>query len=145
MLTIDAASPQDVATLSARITPADAAELNAAGLTVEQCLDGVSAQALRHDGRLICLFGAMEHPSMPGVGIPWMLCTVELHDVPRRAMAEVSARVVQSWRGRFARMVNLIHRHNEQAIRFVNWLGFRVYAEPAGPGGEFFVFEWEKG
>jgi hypothetical protein len=144
MLRIDQATADDVRTLAARITPADAAELEAAGQTVESALDGVDAQALRNGDALVCLFGAQPHPDAPGLGIPWMLCTVELHDVPKRAMAAVSAKVVKGWRARFPVLFNCVHRSNESAIRFVEWLGFTVTHEPAGPGGQFFVFKWER-
>lgn len=143
MLTIDAGTLADVDALAARITPADQAELDAAGMTVHECLEGVALNALRFRESLVCLFGAVPVPGVDGVGVPWMLCTTDLYDVPKRAMAEVSADVVIGWRGEFRKLVNLVHRHNEQAIRFVEWLGFTVSHEPAGPGGEFFVFEWE--
>lgn len=143
MLEITPGDHLDVLTLAARLMPADAAELEAAGFTVEECLQGVELQALRYDGTLVCLFGAV--PAGDGLGVPWMLCTTDLQNVPRHAMALVSAKVAMGWRERFTRMVNLVHRHNEQAIRFVRYLGFRVLPEPAGPGGAFYVFEWEKG
>jgi hypothetical protein len=144
MLRIDQATADDVRTLAARITPADAAELEAAGQSVESALDGVDAQALRNGDALVCLFGAQPHPDAPGLGIPWMLCTVDLHDVPKRAMAAVSAKVVKGWRERFQVLRNCVHMPNERAIKFVEWLGFAVDYEPAGPGEQFYVFEWER-
>lgn len=140
MLTIDRATRSDLADLAARMTAADRAEMHAAGLTAE-CLDDVPSQALRWHGRLVCLFGVAPGP---GVGVPWMLCTDTLAEVPRRAMAAVSRQVVADWRQRFGRMSNFIHRHHPQALRFVRWLGFVVDETPTGPGGEFYVFSWER-
>lgn len=144
MLTIDDATPEDVRTLAARLDEQDAAELRAAGLTVEHCLDGTPAKALRMNGDLICLFGAVAHPASPRGGIPWMLCTDGLQRVPRRAMALISDQVVSSWREQFDHLSNLIHRRNARAIRFVRWLGFTVGDLPCGPGQEFYVFEWRR-
>ena len=92
----------------------------------------------------MCLFGVVTHPQVPSGGIPWMLCTSTLAAVPRRAMARISAQVVAVWRGEFQALSNLVHRHNRKAISFLRWLGFTVHARPIGPGGEFFVFEWER-
>lgn len=142
MLTIDdLATPAAVQELAADIHPDDAAELLAGGTDVHQALAGVPLRALRWHGRLIALFGCVEQP---GGGIPWMLCTRALADVPRQAMAGISALVVDEWRGQFDALTNLVHRHNARALRFVRWLGFTVDATPCGPGGEFFVFHWRR-
>lgn len=144
MLTITAAEPKDIADLSERITDLDAAELRAAGQTVEACLAQTEAKALRLNGRLVCLFGAVQHPASPRGGIPWMLCTNTLKDVAPRAMAQISDQVVSAWREQFDSLSNLIHRRNSRAIRFVEWLGFTVSRQPCGPGQEFYVFEWRR-
>ena len=144
MLTIDPACPEDAADLAARITAADAAELSAAGTTVQDCLAGVDPMALRLDGVLVCLFGVVSHPASAGGGVPWMLCTDTLAQVPPIAMAQVSERVVSCWRERFDYLTNLVHRRNRRAVRFVQWLGFTVGSTPCGPGQEFFAFEWRR-
>ena len=144
MLAIDEATASDIADLAQRITDFDAAELRAAGLSVEAAVGAVPAKALRLGGELVCLFGAVTHPAAPGGAIPWMLCTSTLERVPRRAMADVSTRVVDEWRERFDFLSNIVHRRNRRAIRFVQWLGFTVGAVPCGPGQEFFPFEWRR-
>ncbi|MEL4181236.1 hypothetical protein [Roseateles sp. PN1] len=142
MLTIELATPSAVNELASSITDEDAAELAAAGRSVSEALADADLQALRWHGRLVCLFGAQPFPGQPSVGVPWMLCTTALAEVPRRAMADVSARVVGQWHAQFKHLTNLIHRRNSRALRFVRWLGFTVKAEPCGPGGEFYIFEW---
>lgn len=144
MLTIDPARPEDVADLAARITAADAAELAAAGTTVQDCLASTDAMALRLHGALVCLFGVVGHPVSPRGGVPWMLCTDTLAEVSPIAMAQVSDRVVSTWRERFDYLTNLVHRRNRRAVRFVQWLGFTVGKTPCGPGQEFFAFEWRR-
>lgn len=144
MLTINPALPSDVDDLAARITEFDALELQAAGITVAGAIANVQPLALRLAGELVCLFGAVPHPDVDGAAIPWMLCTRTLERVPRRAMADVSARVVAGWCGRFTYLTNIVHRRNRRAIRFVQWLGFTVGSEPCGPGQEFYAFEWRR-
>jgi hypothetical protein len=144
MLTIEDATQAHRAELSWRLCPEDAAELDAAGLTLG-CIEGVPAQALTMDGRLVCLFGVESMKCDPMAGVPWMLCTDALAEVPRRAMADVSAQVVAVWRGEFARLSNLVHSENRRALRFLRFLGFTVHLQPAGPGGAFYLFTWSSG
>lgn len=142
MLTIDTATDQDRADLAARMCQADRDELVAAEVGME-CLS-VPAQALRWHGELVCLFGVVPIPSERGAGIPWMLCTDTLAAVPRRGMARISAQVVARWRHGHTHLRNLVHRHNDQALRFLRWLGFSIDETPVGPGGAFFLFTWER-
>ncbi|MGL6205127.1 MAG: hypothetical protein ACRC2X_12520 [Giesbergeria sp.] len=144
MLTITTATPDDVAELAQRLTPEDAAELRAAGMTVAEAMAGTEAQALRWHGELVCLFGAVLHQAQSKSAIPWMLCTTTVANVPRRQMAGISAKVVDCWRDRFDHLANLVHRHNSRALRFVRWLGFRVGDVPCGPGQQFLIFEWSR-
>lgn len=139
MLTIDTATDADRADLAARMTEADRAELSAAGVGME-CLQ-VQAKALRWREQLVCMFGVERLPEQ-GCGVPWMLCTDTLAHVPRRAMADVSRRVVTAWRGDYRWLVNHVHRHNVQALRFLRWLGFTIHETPVGRGGDFFTFTW---
>lgn len=141
MLTISPATAGDLADLAARMTEADRDELSAAGVDTD-ALEGVPAQALRWHGRLVCLFGVVPGA---GAGVPWMLCTDTLTEVPRRSMALISRRVVAGWRGDYARLMNWVHRRNRTALRFLRFLGFVIDETPAGPGGEFFTFTWERG
>lgn len=142
MLTIEPATHAHRAELSWRLCPEDAAELDAAGITLN-CIDGVPAQALTMDGRLVCLFGVNEPERGPA--IPWMLCTTLIAEVPRRGMAEVSAGVVDGWRRQYAELTNLVHRENRRALRFLRFLGFDVGCKPCGPGGAFYLFTWRAG
>lgn len=144
MLTIDDATPEDAERLAAALREDDAAELRAAGVTVQQALAGIKCRALRHDGRLVALFGCQPFPGKPDAGVPWMLCTQALAGVPRRAMAMVSDQVVSGWQATHAELSNLVHRRNAQALRFVRWLGFTVHPQPCGPGAEFFLFDWRR-
>lgn len=140
MLTIKPLTPEDWDDMRYLINPADQAELLAAGVKVE-AMRHIKGNALWMGDRLICLFGV---EAIPGAGVPWMLCTGYLEQVPRAAMARISARVVREWRQSYAKLSNLIHRRNRAALRFVEWLGFSVDRKPQGPGQEFYLFSWSR-
>ena len=145
MLTIEPAKGTTVAMLSQRLHPADAAELVAAGAPpLPALMVGVDMQELRWRGELVCAFGARDFPGRPGCGIPWMLCTELVDQVPRRAMARVSLQVMASWRARYSALYNMVHTENQRAVRFVQWLGFEVSSQPCGPGDAFRIFEWRR-
>lgn len=141
MLTIEQAGPEAVDELAADLHPDDSAELAAAGVDLRT---GISpeCQALRWRGQLVALFGLVAHPLRQDAGIPWMLCTNVLAQVPKRAMAAISRRVVADWQQQRAHLVNMVHRRNARALGFVRWLGFTVDETPTGPKSEFFIFHW---
>lgn len=143
MLTIESCATRvPIEELAEALHPDDAAELAAGRTDLRTALADAHLQALRWNGRLVALFGC--EPANAGSGIPWMLCTTTLADVPRRQMAAISEQVVEDWRGRFACLGNMVHRHNDRALRFVRWLGFTIHPETIGPDGEFFLFEWRR-
>jgi GNAT superfamily N-acetyltransferase len=142
MLTISAATWEDMRDLAQDLDPADAAELQAAGVSVARMPWPDDTQALKLRGQLVALFGVVEHEQ--GFGVPWMLCTKLRDQVPPRAMAVAALRVVRDWQARFTMLMNCVHAPNERAIRFVEWLGFHVQRQPAGPGGQFFEFFWRR-
>lgn len=141
MLTMHPGTDITALELAIMLHPADAAELDAAGQCVERVLQGVKLTELRNGTDLVCAFGLQPGD---GYGVPWMLCTSEVERVPRHAMAAVSRRVVDGWKAEHAMLMNLVHAHNQRAIRFVQWLGFTVDRRPCGPGGEFFPFWWRR-
>ena len=142
MLSIEPGGPGAMAELAADICAADRAELRAAGLRAVEDMADVECQALRLDGRLVCLFGLAGHPKHEDFGIPWMLCTNALPLVPHRWLALSSRAVLSDWRARRAVLIKMVHRHNRRAVRFIEWLGFEVDRTPTGPSGEFWVFQW---
>lgn len=140
-LTIEPATAADVEALGADLCPEDRAEVQASEFDVSALL-AFEPQALRWRGRLVCLFGLAGHPGKKGAGIPWMLSTNVLAEVPKRAMARVCRQVVAGWMAERGSMENHVHRENARAIRLVRWLGFTVDTTPTGPRGEFYGFHW---
>ena len=132
-------APADVVEeLAANLHPADAAELEAAGLGLHEALSAASLNALRDGDTLIALFGVAPHPSK-GWAVPWMLCTRAIDGVPKRAMAKVSRAVVDSWQEHFEGLENMVHADNARAVRFLEWLGFNIE-----PGAVFRRFTWSR-
>ena len=147
MLSIEPAGPGAMAELADDICAADMAEMTAAGLSVQEGLADVECQALRLDGRLVCLFGLtvnVKRDGPDGPGVPWMLCTNAISLVPRRWMALTARAIVSDWQASRAMLINMVHRRNARAVRFIEWLEFEVDRRPAGPDGEFWVFQWRR-
>jgi hypothetical protein len=143
MMQITPSTAADLDELAADLHPDDRAEIEAAQWAdVRDTMVGIQSRALRFDGRLVCLFGV--NTMARRAGIPWMLCTTALDGVPRRAMAEVCRRVADEFKADHDDLLNLVHRHNSRALRFVRWLGFEVNTTPTGPGGEFYLFQWRR-
>lgn len=140
-LSIHPATADDLLALDANLCPEDRAEIAASEFAVAD-LAAFDAQALKWRGRLVCLFGLAGHPGKQGAGVPWMLCTNVLAEVPKRAMARVCRQVVSGWMAERGELGNHVHRHNARAIRLVRWLGFTVNPEPVGPRGDFYAFHW---
>lgn len=143
MLTVSPASAGAVSELSDALHPDDAAELKAALVPdLAAMLSGVPMMELRSAEGLVALFGVQNIG--PRAGVPWMLCTTLLDKVPRHEMAQVSLSVVGEWMDFHDSLVNMVHRHNKRAIRFVQFLGFEVHTTPVGPGKDFYRFEWRR-
>lgn len=128
---------------------ADLDELQAAGIVdvhemLMQALPLCSwAQEARWHGEPIAAFGVRPLPG-GDVGVPWMLTMRRMDEAQRVAVARAAVRSVRRMRREFVALVNLVHRHNERAIRFVEWLGFRVEPEFTGPGYAFRRFHWRR-
>ena len=136
-----------IAAVAADICAADQAELDAAGIadTVGMLLQAVPECAwvneARWDGAPVAIFGVR---SVGGMGVPWMLTTNHMGVACGAAVAVAARRAVLCMRADFNRLANLVHRRYARAIRFIEALQFRVIREPAGPGGEFYLFHWER-
>lgn len=143
-LELRAISPEAIDYVLAHLSPADRAELEAAQLADpaavfhEAARTAVVAGAFYEDGECVCVWGC-NATADPRVGIPWMIGTdkARLCGVPA---AVVSPRVVERMRKHFPVLRNVVHRDHTRAIRWLNWLGFRIVREPVGPGGAFYAF-----
>lgn len=74
-----------------------------------------------------------------GQGSPWMLATDGIHAIQRKFLIG-SRGEVDRMRARYSVLINQVHRGNTLSIKWLKWLGFTLYPEPAGPNGQFFTF-----
>ena len=92
-----------------------------------------NAMAGLYQGRVVCMYGVAEISLLSTVGIPWLLGTDEIEEHSkyflrhnRYYMREISKR--------YSYLVNFVDARNTVAIRWLEWLGFRVLpAQPFGP------------
>ena len=98
------------------------------------------------DGVPVAIFGLPVVSQLPRTGVPWMMGTDALDDMPA-ALGRVSAEVVDQWKEQVDAMVNYVDSRNRKAVKWLEWLGFEIgEAEPRGPYGvPFHKFEWKRG
>jgi hypothetical protein len=105
-------------------TPADALEY---GAKHGNCFVALA------DERPICAFGIVPYSVLNGIGIPWMVGTV---DLDRYAMGFIRRcrTDLKGFFGEWAILVNVVDARNEKGIRWLSWLGFTIHsAVPYGP------------
>tara|TARA_R100000781_G_scaffold87375_2_gene53764 strand:- start:9243 stop:9704 length:462 start_codon:yes stop_codon:yes gene_type:complete len=86
------------------------------------------------NGALLCLFGAQPFTALSSVATPWLLGTNALqHNTP--AFLRMSKKWVQQQMKVYDTLVNFVDARNVKSIRWLKWLGFKVY--PAVPTGPF--------
>lgn len=130
---IRSAGVQDVNYIADNIREADRQELWAAShLTPFQALK-ISFLISRDivfvgtaDDVPVCMYG-VKPPSMLGnKAVPWLIGT---EDVPlhSREFLRRSREVVEEFSERFPYMENFVDARNEDAVRWLQWLGFSVY------------------
>lgn len=146
MLTITDLTDAAIVELSEQMHDDDAAELHASGGVpdVAQMLRdaraaGAMAVAAYWKDRLFCAYGVTPNP-VDGTGVPWMLSTHYLDDVPPVIVTRMGQAAVAEMRKHFGLLRNWIHADHPTAVTFVRWLGFEVEGDPVGPGGHFRVF-----
>lgn len=146
MLTITDLTDAAIAELSEQMHDNDLAELrasdsdtNVAGMLQEARAAGAMAVAAYWNDRLFCAYGLTPNP-IDGTGVPWMLSTHYLDDVPPVIVTRMGEAAVAEMRRHAGELRNWIHAEHPTAITFVRWLGFTVGDEPVGPGGKFREF-----
>jgi len=132
----------------ARLSAADRAEMQASGLSytprlfMEACTGAPVAGVVFADGEPVAMFGVTQHPSERDCGIVWMVAT-EKFRATGLAGAKLSQSVVAQMRAHYGRLMNIVHAEHRRALRWLAWLGFRIYPEPIGPHGAFRLFDME--
>ena len=149
MLTIHTLTPDRIVRCALSLRDADQAELDAAGVDdpAEILAEALPACSWSYEAqwndRPVFMYGVRP---MPGneIGIPWMLSTVHLEQAERVAVARLARKVVKQMRAEFPVLTNMVHADNEDAIKFIQWLGFDVSERRVGPGEQFRQFMWRR-
>ena len=130
--------------MSGRFRDADVAEAYAAGGTSveEALLMGLRSSHISGtiiiDGTPVAMFGVVRTDLASGTGVPWMFGTHDLLKHHRLALTE-GRRIVGILMQHHTRLVNCVDARNRAAIRWLEKLGFTIFAPvPYGPRGELF-------
>lgn len=134
------ATAADIAAIVADARPADVAEMQALGTTVQAALEcglRVSDWSLVGlvDGVPACMLGVAPSNYLAGEAMPWMLSTAVLDRLDfeflRRVFLPLCLRGVAEMLRSYPRLVNVVDARNRRAIRWLKLLGFqfdeRVY------------------
>lgn len=135
---LSTASPEDVFEMGDDIRTADRLECWAAGhLWAEEAImrglaSSTRAWTARADGKILSILGVEPASALTGLGRPWMVGTHALETYAVAAIRE-SRPALMVMHQLFPRLENWVDARNLKAIRWLRWLGFRVY--PARPWG----------
>lgn len=145
------AAMDHVATIAARMRPADVAEvLASSGKSPHEALmfslqRSAQAWTALVDGQPEVMFGVADLNVLTRLGAPWLLGT----DAVERNY-RLFLRQSLSWReqlsGRYSVLRNFVDDRNEVSKRWLAWMGFTLFDPvPAGVNGEMFrMFEMRR-
>ena len=79
----------------------------------------------RADGEPVCIFGVASETVMSRIGAPWLLGTpdIEKHS---RAFLRLNRAYIADLRRDYDFLANFVDMRNNQAIRWLQWLGFTL-------------------
>lgn len=137
------ATAEDAKALAHRLRASDREEVLATHTDVEEALRGaIAGSAICMVGELggvpVVILGCGQHVQNPGVGVPWLLGTDELHRLPG-ALTGLGKRYVAHFLERWPRLLNFVDERNTASVRWLLRLGFHVAPPVAfGLNGEKF-------
>lgn len=79
----------------------------------------------RAESGLVAMFGYANYESQPGVGVPWMLATdlISQHEKDLLALSKPHIKLMEQL---FDKLHNYVAADNDAAIRWLEWLGFKM-------------------
>lgn len=130
MITMLAATHDDVHELAPRLRAEDRAEVLALGYApVDGLLHSIAgaqeAWTYRADRQIICMAGIAPLSLIGRVGVPWLLGS-ELVLQHRRTFMTETRRMVAHWLTRFDVLRNVVDARYDAAIRWLRWLDFKI-------------------
>lgn len=129
---LSAASPEDVFAMGDKIRVADRLECWAAGhIWAEEAImrglaSSTRAWTARADGVILSILGVEPVSALTGLGRPWMIGTDSLETYAVAAIRE-SRPALAIMHQLFPRLENWVDARNLKSIRWLRWLGFKVY------------------
>ena len=140
------ATAEHIPMIAAQVREADRAELWAAACqTPEQTMTlGLRISEMSWtglmDGIPVCMFGVVLASVLGNIGRPWMVGTHHLDEHPTVFLRRCKG-CVKIMMDRFNQLENYVDVRNEQALRWLTWLGFsfQLPAEKMGPFNMPFV------
>lgn len=97
------------------------------------------------DGEPVLAFGVVRQSILAVTGIPWLVATNRIYEIPLRVVRE-SIKYVKEFMRDFDRLENYVHSENALSRNWLKWLGFTIEAaEPIGAKKELFNRFWKKG
>jgi hypothetical protein len=126
------ATLSDAAEMAAHMRPEDVAEVWAEGrrtpyeaLEMSLSLSGSQAWTVRHDGKILAMWGAAPIDLISGVAVVWLLTTDEVDRHPRSFM-RATREAVRWLRDKYSISVNRIDARYLRAVRWARRAGFEV-------------------
>ena len=86
-----------------------------------------------YKNRVVCMYGVAELSILSNIGIPWLLGTDEIEQHSKYFLRQ-NRYYMKEIKKKYSYLVNFVDARNTVAIRWLEWLGFKVHeTQPFGP------------
>jgi len=140
------ATSADAEHVAERLRAQDTAELLAMNLDPREAVIQSHKRAIWCDvaelqGRPVAIFGVCRSQDDPALGLPWLVGTEDMTGLGSQFVRGCRP-VVDRMLATCPALVNIVHRENRVAQRWLSWLGFRFVHLPAPLQSPFIGF-WQ--
>jgi hypothetical protein len=145
-ITVVAARPAHIRAIAARMRAADREEVFAAsGRSPLSALSfsyrhSCQAWTALFDGRPEVMWGVGDLDILTGIGAPWLLGT-DAVETNFRGFLRISKHWPAQLLGRYRLLRNVVDARNAVSLRWLEWLGFRLFEPVQINGHAFRLFE----
>lgn len=89
------------------------------------------------DGRVACMAGVARPTVLSDINMPWLLSS-DVVPVHSRRFLRGTKVFVDNWKSKYKYMMNFVDSRYDEAIRWVEWLGFTVHPKEYDVNGVIF-------